>query len=221
MKREPWVNLGGGDDLYYWERNDQVAYNQTMRQNEKHRFYQFAFDYLQENGIKGDYYEFGCHRARTFRMALTEARRQNMDKMHFHAFDSFEGLPPNDSGKWQEGSLCTTEDEFTRMIADHGIYVDKVHIHKGFYDDTLPRTKLDNPAAFVCVDCDLHDSAAEVFRFIVPYLQEGTLIYIDDLFVGDGVANAWIGFKTENPFAVRHFVPHMNVGWWGRSFIAV
>src|SRR5215471_3948228 len=90
LDREPWVWIPNGKWLKNWGTEDEIKYNQRIRHAEKYRFYQFAFDYLKENGILGDYLEFGCHRARTFRMALTEARRQNMDKMHFHAFDSFE-----------------------------------------------------------------------------------------------------------------------------------
>ena len=32
----------------------------------------------------------------------------------------------------------------------------------------------------MCVDCDLYESAVPVFKFIEPFLQESTVIYIDD-----------------------------------------
>ena len=59
------------------------------RQAQKLAFFVNAFDCLYGNRVEGDYFEFGCHRGRTFRMALTEARRRHFDGMRFVAFDSF------------------------------------------------------------------------------------------------------------------------------------
>ena len=64
-----------------------------QRQKYKYEFFQKAFDLIYDNTIQGDYFEFGVHRARTFRFALSQAKRRNMKKIKFLAFDSFEGLP--------------------------------------------------------------------------------------------------------------------------------
>jgi hypothetical protein len=72
---EPWVNLPDGAALANWGREQEVAYNQGNRQTEKALFFRRAFDFIKDNRIGGDYYEFGCHRCRTFRMALTFAWR--------------------------------------------------------------------------------------------------------------------------------------------------
>src|SRR6266446_5848975 len=93
--KEPWVELADGRALADWEHDQEVAYNQVNRQREKHRFFVRTFDFIKDNRIRGNYLEFGCHRVRTFRMALTEARRHSMDWMKFFAFDSFQGLPDN------------------------------------------------------------------------------------------------------------------------------
>ena len=59
-------------------------------------------------------------------MALTEARRHNLESMQFHAFDSFEGLPEPKSDTsveiWKKGVLTTTEEQFMEMVNNHGIY---------------------------------------------------------------------------------------------------
>ena len=119
-----------------------MAYNQANRQLEKYRFYVKAFDYLQDSRVMGDYHEYGCHKVRTFRMALTEARRHFLERMKFWAFDSFEGLPPSTSkpshALWSTaGALTTSEDEFIRIVREHGIYPDRVRTVKGFYDHSL------------------------------------------------------------------------------------
>ena len=38
--------------------------------------------------------------------------------------------------------------------------------------------------ALVNIDCDLYEFAVPVFDFIDPLLQEGAVIYVDDLFAG-------------------------------------
>lgn len=232
---EPWADLPDGRDLAAWGRDEEVHYNQILRQTEKHRFFAWTFDYLNENGIAGDYYEFGCHRARTFRMALTEARRHQRDNMRFLAFDSFAGLPEVDGDTkhdlWNEaGTLATSQEEFLKLIGEHGIFTDKVELVPGFYDRSLT-AELQNrllgggtPAALICVDCDLYESAVPVFDFVDPLLREGSVIYLDDLFAGyggspfAGVGRAFLEFQDRSDWK---FVRHMDIGWWGRSYIAV
>jgi len=231
---EPWVDLPDGRVLAGWTKDDEVAYNQANRQLEKYRFFVKAFDYLQDSRVRGDYHEYGCHRVRTFRMALTEAKRHFLDHMKFWGFDSFEGLPQSTSkpshALWSTaGALTTSEEEFHRIVREHGIYADRVHTVKGFYDQSLaPELQVrfrDTEAkiALACIDCDLYESAVPVFRFIEPLIQEGTLLYLDDLLVGykgspaKGVARAFLEFQVRSRF---RFLRHMDVGWWGRSYIA-
>lgn len=233
LAKEPWVKLATGTELAKWGKEDEVAYNQASRQSQKLAFYINAFDFIQSLEIKGDYYEFGCHRARTFRMALTEARRHGLSTMKFCAFDSFEGLPKpqNETGitGYFQGALTTAESEFTRLIQEHGIYVENVSTIKGYYQSSLtPELQQkfaakENKIAIVNVDCDLYESAIPVFNFIEPLIQEGTLIYIDDYFAGfkgspaTGPARAFHEFERKSRFK---FAEHMTVGWWGRSYIA-
>lgn len=225
---EPWVHLDDGAALSGWGREQEIAYNQQNRQAEKALFFQRTFDFLTDNRIRGDYLEFGCHRARTFRMALTEARKHNLDEMLFWAFDSFEGLPALEHESavehWQAGALKTDAREFGDMITRHGIYVDRCHAIKGFYADTLPNRRHDGAkAALITVDCDLYESAIPVFDFIDGLLQEGTVVYLDDLFAGfkgnpaKGVARAWLEYQRRSAW---RFVRHLDVGWGGRSYIA-
>jgi macrocin-O-methyltransferase TylF-like protien len=230
---EPWVVLPDGRALAKWGREDEISYNQANRQTEKALFYRRALDFVTDNRVTGDYYEFGCHRCRTFRMALTEARRHNLSAMRFLAFDSFEGLPEPTSDTsveiWKRGALTTSEEEFMRMVKEHAIYVENVQTIKGFYEESLTARlqqqllESGRKAMLINVDCDLYESAVPVFRFIDPLLQEGTVIYIDDLFAGykgspgKGVARAFLEYQKGTRW---RFLPHLDVGWWGRSYIA-
>lgn len=233
MRGEPWVHLEDGKTLANWGREDEIAYNQTNRQIHKHRFYRNAFDFLTDNRISGDYLEFGCHRARTFRMALTEARKHNLSSMKFWAFDSFEGLPAHNEHPaipaWVPGALKTSVEEFGALILAHGIYLENVIGVQGFYTDTLTSERQKAfeesgiTAALITVDCDLYESAVPVFNFIDHLLQAGTVLYLDDQFAGfrgdpdKGVAKAFAEYQAWSPW---RFIPHLHVGWGGRSYIA-
>jgi hypothetical protein len=231
---EPWVRLDRGDDIANWQHDDEVHHNQQNRHTQKHHFYANVFDYLKENRIDGDYYEFGCHRVRTFRMALTEARHQNMESMRFLAFDSFRGLPSPTSNPslelWhQPGILTTSVETFREHVDQHGIYTDRIDTFEGYYDESLTADlqasliKRGSKIALVTIDCDLYESAVPVFQFIEPLLQEGSTLYIDDMFVGykgspsNGVCRAFLEFQQTSRF---NYMRHMDVGWWGRSYIA-
>jgi hypothetical protein len=234
LDREPWVKIADARALAKWSKQDEIHYNQGNRQTEKYLMFRRVFDFLTENEIRGDYHEYGCHRVRTFRMALTEARRHGLDSMKFWAFDSFEGLPTpateTSVSKWTRGSLTTSETEFLTIVRKHGIYVDRVHTTKGFYSDSLTSNLQDRmlateaKIALVTVDCDLYESAIPVFNFIEPLLQDGSVIYMDDLLVGNkgnparGVARAFLEFQKHSKWK---FIRHLDVGWWGRTYIAL
>ena len=231
LTTEPWTNIPDGKALADWSHEDEVVYNQGMRQTQKFNFFMNTFDYLKDSRLVGDYHEYGCHRCRTFRMALSEARRRNIETMNFFAFDSFEGLPvtSDEHAVWAKGALATSEEEFLDIVRRNGVLVDRVHTVKGFYQSTLDakmqRRFLDaqSKIALAVIDCDLYESAISVFRFIEPLLQDGSVIYIDDLFVGTrgspekGVARAFKEFSDASRF---RFVRHLDVGWWGRSYIS-
>lgn len=228
MWQEPWVGILNGNELAHWGRDQEITYNQQSRAAERARFFRLAFDYLTDSGVVGAYAEFGCHRARTFRMALTEARRHNLDAMKFFAFDSFVGLPPKsehdgDDPKWTPGALATSHDEFWSMIKDHGIYVDQVTTVQGFYSESLSAFDLAAPIAFANIDCDLYESARDALAFIEPHLAPGAVLYFDDWYAGNkgdprkGVAKAFGEWRAPR-WALSE---HMRCGWWGRSFIMV
>jgi len=231
---EPWVSIADGEALADWDHETEIAYNQNNRQVEKYKFFVKTFDALNDNEVYGAYHEYGCHRVRTFRMALTEARRHGMDNMKFFAFDSFAGLPETTTATkslWLENpaALTTTEERFRELVEDHGIYTDKISTIKGFYDDSLTielQKKFvdeEDKIALATIDCDLYESAVPVFDFIEPLLQEGSILYIDDLFCGyrgvatRGVGRAFLEFQQRSRFK---FFRHLEIGWWGRSYIA-
>ena len=233
LGQEPWVELDSIKELQNWTTENLIQWNQNNRVSEKYRCYINTFDFLASNQVQGDYLEFGCHRARTFRMALTEAKRQGLDKMRFLAFDSFRGLPSVDTisgvSQWGAGNLMTSEKQFMDLINNHGIYLDAIQIYPGYFKDSLNdklKTKLMNQkiqASFICVDCDLYESAIPVFNFLEGFLQEGTILYLDDVFAGykgspiKGVKRAFNEFLLKSKYK---FEKILSVAWFGEAYVA-
>ena len=61
-------------------------------------------------------------------------------------------------------------------------------------------------ASLINIDCDFYKSAVPVFKFIEDFLQEGTILYLDDYWVGykgnpnKGVSGAFKEFAKETNF---------------------
>lgn len=230
---EPWVYIPDSNDLSPWDHENRIVYNQRNRHMAKMFFFQSVFDFITDNRIHGDYFEFGVHKCRTFRMVLSEARKHNLENMNFYAFDSFEGLPQRDEEDdsievWQGGALTTSEKDFMLALEEHGLYLDKIKTVKGFFENSLNNDlKKDFKtngciASLINIDCDFYKSATPVFNFIEDFLQEGTVIYIDDMYAGykgqksKGVAKAFYEYKKNSKW---NFEEYLNIGWFGKSFI--
>jgi O-methyltransferase len=208
--------------------------NQRRRHHDKFEFYKRAFDFITDNEITGDYLEFGCHRARTFRMAINEALHHSLMTTRFIAFDSFCGMPDDISSvplnRWARGNLVTSEDDFKQLVATTGIDQSRVITCPGYFANSLSPTLARDlsaksvTAAIVCIDCDLYESAKPIFKFLPSFLQEGTVVYIDDYYTGykgnpsKGVAGAFNEFQAvETNWA---FNEYLTIGAFGKSFIA-
>ena len=88
---------------------------------EQLRMLEMAFQFLNNEGITGDYAEFGVFRGAAFAEAYDAARRWGNAPMRFHAFDSFAGLPPLDpndaTGPFREGQFsCATRQYFEQAL---------------------------------------------------------------------------------------------------------
>ena len=96
-----------------------------------------------------------------------------------HGFDSFEGLP----------------EQFAQVAA--GDYSTQgrlppapknVTFHKGWFEDTLPDfvAELEEPIAYLHIDCDLYSSTKTVFDYLGPHIVSGTVIVFDEYLAFEG-----------------------------------
>ena len=192
-----------------------------------------AMQFAVQSRLEGDYLEFGVFRGDTFTIAFHMAKRWGLDRAHFYAFDSFQGLPPT-SGvdqmgfeQFKEGEMVCSEQEFLSNLRRRRVDRSRVTTVPGWFHETLTqdlqrRLPLQR-AAVVWIDCDLHASTAPVLDFLTPYLQTGTVIIFDDWFCyrGDperGQQKAWSEWRSAHP-GISAAEWH-KVGWHGQALIA-
>ncbi|CAN7593765.1 TylF/MycF/NovP-related O-methyltransferase [Rhizobium sp. LjRoot254] len=208
-------------------RRDSAYYEHEGRRE----FFQKAFRGLQFNGIPGDYAEFGCCGAMTFRLAYAAAR-QCAHSARLWAFDSFQGLPPqagqaDSHPMWVEGDMSMSLKDFRSVCASVGMKESDYTAVAGFYGDTLEPAGLSTPnrpdrLALVYIDCDLYSSTVQVLQFLAPRLRHGMVVAFDDYFCtsADAVSGerlAMLEFLDgQTDFA---FLPYLPIGWHGMSFI--
>jgi O-methyltransferase len=157
----------------------------------------------------GYYFEFGCHKARTMRLAWEHTG--TLFNWMYVGFDSFAGLPEiseiDRQPIWKQGGLATSEMDFIAKMLGAGMPPERLRTVKGFYDQSLSpalaETLLPRKAAVIFVDCDLYRSTVPVLAFAKQFLQPGTIIVFDDwfCFYGDpdrGERRAWGEFRQAN-----------------------
>lgn len=129
-------------------------------------------------------------------------------------FDSFEGLPDakvndGDAAKtWQidnDGKgldNCKAEIHFAeKAMALSG---SKHHeIVKGWFDKTIPDTKISEPIAILRLDGDWYDSTMVCLENLYPLVAENGLIIIDDYYAWDGCARAVHDYLSKNNLPLR------------------
>jgi O-methyltransferase len=129
----------------------------------------------------------------------------------YYLFDSFEGLPKAkeiDGEKavcWQAGNdvrNCRTEETFAQEVMRQAGAV-RVHVLKGWFDQTLKTFPLDERIAVLRLDADWYSSTAECLNNLYSRVAPGGLIIVDDYFVWDGCARAIHDFLSYNKLRDR------------------
>lgn len=132
-------------------------------------------------------------------------------------FDSWEGLPE----QWDRGDSEPVVEEGT-FVCDVPEFDDRrVHIHKGWFEDTVIGFKEAHPNFvfdLVHLDCDIYSSTATVLDNLRTMFVHGTVLIFDDLFgypnwregqwrawqewIGE-MPHTWIGHTSKGQAVVR------------------
>ncbi|HEY8382232.1 MAG TPA: TylF/MycF/NovP-related O-methyltransferase [Microvirga sp.] len=201
--------------------------HEVFELTERREFFRRAFVALWANSITGDYVEFGCCHATTFRLAFQESRKVNYAP-RLWAFDSFAGFPDSadEHPAWVPGGMAMSQERFVGLLDYHKVPRGEYSIVPGFYDQSLTTPEADSYCQDIClayIDCDMYESSVSVFDFLKPRLKHGMIIALDDYycFWPEGVAGERVAFLE---FAQQvqdeyNFLPHVQFGWHGQSFV--
>jgi hypothetical protein len=123
--------------------------------------------------VAGHHMEFGVFTGGTTRFIA----RQLSDKVIYHGFDSFQGLPEDWAGFVLGKAAFDVGGKLPKVPAN-------VKLHPGWFEQSLPKWIKDypDPIAFIHVDCDLYSSTKTIFNFLGDKLQPGTIILFDEYF---------------------------------------
>ena len=181
-----------------------------------------AVGYVKNEGIEGDYLEFGVYEGSTFVEAWHAARERRLDQMRFVAFDSFQGLPM-DGGPFRTGQYEASRERFERTIDAHGLPRHRLQVVEGFFAETLrDRSALPKQAAIAWIDCDLYESTVPVLDYLTDALVDGAVVCFDDWFThradpNQGEQRACGEWLADNPQLT--LVPYRTFHWAGQAFI--
>jgi hypothetical protein len=113
-----------------------------------------------------------------------------------YLFDSFEGLPPPGArdgaiarARFQPGWCAGTEDDVRRAFQAAGAPVDGLHLIKGWFADTFPRTTLP-PIALLHIDADWYESVRLCLERWFDHVTPGGYVVLDDYGRWEGCTQA-------------------------------
>jgi O-methyltransferase len=182
-----------------------------------------ACNYVLNEGVEGDYAEFGVFEGRVFSAAWEAIERHGLSRMSMHAYDSFDGLPEV-QGVDEGGPFTTGQFRGPRSVFDaetRRIPAERVTVTTGFFDDSLPGAER-HRIAIAWVDCDLYESTVPVLDFLTTQLQDGSVLVFDDWFCFHGrpdrgeqrACREWLDANPQ-----ISLVPYRDYQWVGRSFL--
>ena len=191
----------------------------------------FSFSALEK--IEGDYFEFGVFTGSSFCHAIQCARvnqkyDNTLDKIRFFGFDSFEGfgdLPEDEKHVFFTKENFTSDYNKVLKRVRKILPEDRFEIVKGFFEDTLVKKSNDKLARIIFIDCDTYSSTLYALNYIMPSLQIGTIIIIDDYFAYRGSENkgthgAFKKFVIDNKLKTRQLFSY-GIGGVVKIFTAV
>lgn len=133
--------------------------------------------------IDGDVVEFGCYIGTTS-LFIRRLLDQHEDSRAFHVYDSFEGLPPKTTqdesragDQFQAGELSVSKKDFLLQFKKADLR--PPFVHKGWFKDLTAKNVPDS-IAFAFLDGDFYESIRDSLKLVLPRMQKGGTIVIDD-----------------------------------------
>lgn len=127
----------------------------------------------------------------------------------YYLFDGFQGMPParEIDGRraldWQANTTSPLYLDNCRVdmsIATEAMRrsgATRVHIIKGWFDQTLPSFRPVTPIAILRLDGDWYDSTMTCLKFLVPFLAADAVVVVDDYYQFEGCRLAVYDYFTQ------------------------
>lgn len=194
-----------------------------------------CFQFIKGNRMQGDILEFGVFRGASLIILDKFVKRLLNGKRHkelrIFGFDSFDGLPEpkGQDAKhpdFHKGKYSCSKEELLRRLKKARVNIEKIHLVEGWYNDVLtPELRRDlkiSRASLINIDCDLFESTIVALRWCEPFIDQGTIISLDDWYCYEGrpdhgEQHAFNEFLAQNPEITAK--PFSEYSWHGKSFI--
>ncbi len=149
---------------------------------------EFCIEQVVTNGVVGDLIETGVWRggAAIFMRAVLKA--YGVTDRYVWVADSFEGLPPPNTGKYpydagdtlhEARELAVSLEEVKANFERYGLLDNQVRFLKGWFRDTLPAAPIER-LAVLRLDGDMYQSTMDALVNLYPKLSEGGYVIVDD-----------------------------------------
>ncbi len=173
--------------------------------------FRYLLEWLQQN-LDGDLVELGCNAGQS--SVLIEALRQALHQQkRFRVYDSFAGLPEASQGDGaaaiQAGSMAVSREAFEQTFAQFDQSLPD--ICPGWFAETLPQ-QLPAQVGWAYLDSDRYDSIALSLEALIPRLQAGGVLIIDDYLTHKfpGVEQACRDYLPANFTLEHHYLDPFN-----------
>lgn len=181
--------------------------------------------YLERRRLPGALVECGVWRGGAAAMMAQANLAEGRERRALHLFDSFEGMPeprPDvdgpeamrlmEQGARQRSAVnAAAPEEALELIVNRIGYPEPfVHVHKGWFQDTLPRDRDGlGPIALLRIDGDWYESTRVVFETLYDLVTPGGVIVIDDYGHFEGCRRATNEFLAAHaPDAYLHHIDY-------------
>jgi hypothetical protein len=182
-------------------------------------------------GHSGAIVECGSWRGGTsFAMLLAQRAAVGRIVLPVYLLDSFEGLPPAQERdgplavEWQSGAYpewffdnCfADESEVKKAANSFGFSESEASIRRGWFAETVPKLASElgpDSIALLRLDGDWYDSTMLCLEHLVPIVQEGATVIVDDYYAWDGCARAlhdWFS-RHDHPYRIKSLYSNLGI----------
>lgn len=117
-----------------------------------------------------------------------------------HLFDVFTGMPKpgehDPKEAWDDvGKFVSSPDLVRETFRNCGLSTDRLHIHQGLFEDTLPKFT-PGPLCFLHVDCDWYEPVKMVLEKFYDHVVPGGTVVLDDYGHWSGCRKAFDEFAA-------------------------